>query len=148
MLFNQAYDGSRIYDLSSSLNIHEMIKSIVPDEIIVCVGPSQYTSCRRNMSLALAWSYGKNMSVYGFNILRHVMKFDKCFYAKDKLCWIKNGDEYRVVRVNELSDLTGYVGNMEINGSKSMDCSIDVIWQMMSELRYELKQEYCDVFQS
>ncbi len=125
-----------------------MIKSITPNEIVVCIGPSQYTSCRRNMSLALGWSHGKNMNIYGFNILRHVMKLDKCFYAKDKLCWIKDGDEYRVVRVSELSDLTGYTGNMEINGSKSMDCSMDIVWNMISDLHHELKQEYCDVFQN
>ncbi len=145
-MFNEAYDGSRIYDLSSSLSIHDMIKSITPDEIVVCMGPSQYTSCRRNMSLALGWSYGKGMRIYGFNILRHVMNLDKCFYAKDKLCWIKNSDEYSVIRVGELGDLTGYIGNVVINGSEQICCSIDVIWSMIEELRYELKQEYFDKF--
>lgn len=147
MLFNEAYDGSNIYDLSKSINVHEMISNIRLEEIIVCVGPSQYTSCRRNMSLAMGWSFGNEISVYGFNILRHVIKSDKCFYVKDKLIWIRNGDQYEVLRVNELDyDLSDYIGNIVLHGSRHFDCLITNVWSMIDELKYEFKQEYYDKF--
>lgn len=147
MLFNEAYDGNIIYDLSKSINVHEMISSIQPTEIVVCIGPSQYTSCRRNMALSMGWSFGNDIKIYGFNILRHVINSNQCFYLKDKLIWIKNYDEYDVFRVNSIDyDLSNYVGNVELNGSSKFDCSIGNIWNIFENLKHELKQEYYDKF--